>query len=163
VCAAADLEWVGVFVNQSVDRVLEFAKELDLSAVQLHGDETRQYVEDLRRGLGSRCEIWKACRVKDQVPRVEETGADKLLLDAFKPGMRGGTGQRFDWSILEGRNLENTVLSGGLEPGNARDADAKQAFALDVNSGVEERPGIKSEKLLNQFFGELRGEGRRGR
>jgi indole-3-glycerol phosphate synthase/phosphoribosylanthranilate isomerase len=163
VCGAADLEWVGVFVNEPVGRVLEFAKELDLSAVQLHGDETRQYVEDVRTGLETRCEIWKACRVQDEVPSVEETGADRLLLDAFTPGMRGGTGQRFDWSLLKDRRLDKIILSGGLKPGNAPDADANQAFALDVNSGVEERPGIKSEKLLGQFFGELRGQGRSGR
>ncbi len=160
---AADLDWVGVFVDQAVDKVREVVSELDLSAVQLHGDETRQYVEDLRAGLESGCEIWKAHRVQDRIPTVEETGADRLLLDTFKRGTRGGTGQRFDWALLKGCSLGNIILSGGLKPENAGDADAKQAFALDVNSGVEESPGIKSEKLLEQFFGELRGEGRSGR
>jgi indole-3-glycerol phosphate synthase/phosphoribosylanthranilate isomerase len=163
VCGAADLDWVGVFVNAPAGRVLKFARDLDLSAVQLHGDETREYVADLRRGLDPGCEIWKAYRVKDRFPTLDETGADRLLLDAFEPGMRGGTGQRFDWSLLEGRSLDKVILSGGLKPENAADADANLAFALDVNSGVEEAPGIKSEKLLSQFFATLRGEGRSGR
>ncbi|MCP4199927.1 MAG: bifunctional indole-3-glycerol-phosphate synthase TrpC/phosphoribosylanthranilate isomerase TrpF [Proteobacteria bacterium] len=163
VCAAADLAWVGVFVDEPVDRVRKLAEDLDLAAVQLHGDETREYVADLRNGLKPGCEIWKACRVKDQVPTVDATGADRLLLDAFKPGMRGGTGHRFDWSMLKGRSLDNIILSGGLNTENAVEADANQAFALDVNSGVEESPGIKSEKLLSRFFAALRGPGRSSR
>jgi indole-3-glycerol phosphate synthase/phosphoribosylanthranilate isomerase len=163
VCAAADLSWVGVFVDESVDRVRQLAEELELAAVQLHGDETCEYIAELRRGLKPGCEIWKACRVQDRVPTVDETGADRLLLDTFKPGVHGGTGQRFDWSLLAGRKLDNIILSGGLNTENAADADTHQAFALDVNSGVEERPGIKSEELLNRFFAALRGLGRSGR
>jgi indole-3-glycerol phosphate synthase/phosphoribosylanthranilate isomerase len=163
VCAAADLAWVGVFVDEPVDRVRKLVEDLDLAAVQLHGDETREYIADLRKGLKPGCEIWKVCRVKDRVPTVDATGADRLLLDAFKPGVRGGTGHRFDWSLLRGRSLDNIILSGGLKTENVVDADATQPFALDVNSGVEESPGIKSEKLLSRFFAALRGLGRSSR
>ncbi|MCP4601866.1 MAG: bifunctional indole-3-glycerol-phosphate synthase TrpC/phosphoribosylanthranilate isomerase TrpF [Proteobacteria bacterium] len=154
------LSWVGVFVNKNLNQVAQTARELRLSAVQLHGDETRDYVVDLKRQLEHGCEVWKACRVRDGFPTAKETGADRILLDTFSPNIRGGTGERFDWSILKNHDLSNVILSGGLSPDCAAEADAVGAFALDVNSGVEDAPGVKSTALLDRFFAALRGIGR---
>jgi len=149
------LNYVGVFVNQPVEEVARHAKELHLYAVQLHGEENADYIRDLRQKL-PQVEIWKAVRVQDTIPDPSDFGCDRVLLDAFSKDKRGGTGQRFDWSKLKGLDAEKYILSGGLAPANAREADEQRLWALDVNSGVESSPGIKSTELLQAFFQELR-------
>lgn len=161
--AGAPLRWAGVFVNEDPAEVATIARALDLDAVQLHGDESVDDVSATRAKLHDGCEIWKAVRVRRDVetPRLADTGADRLLLDAYRPEARGGTGARFDWSVAASHpDLERIVLAGGLTPDNAVIAGAVGAAVLDVNSGVEEAPGIKSPAKLNAFFAALRGTGR---
>ena len=161
--AAADLDWVGVFVNESPKIVVAVASDLGLAAVQLHGEEDAAYVGRLRAALPHGCEVWRAWRVRDRIPTLAETGADRLVLDTFAAGKRGGTGERFDWRLVDGHAEHDAmVLGGGLAPDNAAAADARGCWALDVNSGVEDAPGHKSERKLAAFFDELRGEGRGG-
>lgn len=154
------LDWVGVFVNEPPVRVASLAADLGLVAVQLHGDEDPAYVRTLRGLLGAGCEIWKACRVQDRVVTVAETGADRLLLDAHVDGQRGGTGQTFDWTLV-GDDARSVVLAGGLSAKNAARASGLGPWALDVSSGVERSPGVKSRARLRDFFDALRGQGRR--
>ena len=152
--AAAPLNWVGVFVNADPDEIARTARELGLAAVQLHGEESAEAV----RALDVPCEVWKAVRVQDRVPTLAETGADRLSLDAFSPEARGGTGKRFDWRLpAEHPERERLVLGGGLDPDNVAEADALGVWALDVNSGVEEAPGIKSPAKLEALLAALRG------
>ena len=97
-------------------------------------------------------------------PRLSETGADRLVLDAYHPEARGGTGTRFDWRLAADHpDRAHIVVAGGLTPLNAPIADAVGAGMLDVSSGVEEKPGIKSRARLGAFFGALRGTGRERR
>lgn len=152
---AAPLQWVGVFVNESAMRVAETAREIGLDAVQLHGDEDRDFVNSLRSLLPDGTEIWKALRVRDEAPDLVGTGADCILLDTFAEDARGGTGHSFDWSLID--EPSRIILSGGLNPENAARADALGARMLDVNSGVETSPGIKDPQKLNAFFTALRG------
>jgi indole-3-glycerol phosphate synthase/phosphoribosylanthranilate isomerase len=153
---AAPLQWVGVFVNAPQEAVVASAASLNLSAVQLHGDESPAQVSALRAALPASCEVWKAVRVRDAVPTPEGwPGADRLLLDTYHPGARGGTGERFDWSLLT--DPTQVVLAGGLGPRNLAEADALGAWALDLNSGVESAPGIKDAQLLEQALAALRG------
>jgi indole-3-glycerol phosphate synthase / phosphoribosylanthranilate isomerase len=159
--AEPGLRWVGVFVNERPSEVARLAATLGLSAVQLHGEEDQLYVGGLRRLLPADCAVWKAWRVGDRIPRLGETGADRLVLDARAPGARGGTGQRFDWSLLDGHpERDQLVLAGGLSPDNAAEADGQGTWALDVNSGVEDAPGIKNGAKLRAFAAALRGRGR---
>lgn len=154
---AASLDWAGVFVNASVEQVTDAVRGLSLSAVQLHGDETPEYIESLRASVPDFVEIWKSVSVGEKRPKLDGTGADKVLLDTASAKMRGGTGRRFDWKLIEDADLSRTVLSGGLCPKSAKDADSIGAFALDVNSGVEDAPGKKSPEKLSRFFAALRG------
>jgi indole-3-glycerol phosphate synthase/phosphoribosylanthranilate isomerase len=161
--AAAPLRWAGVFVNDRPTEIAKLARALDLDAVQLHGDESPEEVAATRDRLHDGCEIWKAVRVRRDVPvpRLAETGADRLLLDAYHRDARGGTGARFDWSVAASHpDLDRVVLAGGLSPDNAIIADAVGAGLLDVSSGVEDAPGIKSPAKLGAFFESLRGTGR---
>lgn len=154
---AVDLKWVAVFVNESRERVAKLAKSLNLFAVQLHGDEDAAYIQSLREELPN-CEIWKAVQVKDSLPELSDFGADKILLDAFSKGARGGTGHSFDWSLLETRDdRDNYILAGGLNPENAPYADLWACFALDVNSGIESAPGLKDPQKIEALFCALRG------
>lgn len=154
---AAPLRWVGVFVQAPIEKVASLSRDLNLAAVQLHGDEDEDYTRTLRKQLPSECEIWKAFRVDDQLPVLEQEGVDRFLLDGFDPVLRGGTGRSFDWELLNGRDRGRLILSGGLNPANAARADRIGAFLLDVNSGVEQAPGIKDHIRLQRFFRELRG------
>ena len=159
--AASPLRLVGVFVDATPDEILEAVFELALVAVQLHGDESPDFVRTLRASLPPGCEIWKAVRVLDRIPTPEETAADRLLLDAYHPDARGGTGTKFDWGLLAAYpRKDQAILAGGLDPESAAAADAQAMYALDVNSGVETAPGEKSERLLEAFFSALRGEDR---
>lgn len=156
------LRWVGVFVNQKPAVVGGIAGRLQLSAVQLHGEETAADVMAVRRALPEGCEVWKAVRVRDRIPRVAETGADRIVLDTWRSDRRGGTGERFDWNLLSSwPDRDRALLSGGLTPELAAAAGATGTWGLDVNSGVEEQPGHKSAERLQAFFHALRGTGRK--
>lgn len=167
-CRASELQWAGVFVNESVARVAATAHDLDLAAVQLHGDETSEYVSCLRPMLPPSCEIWKALRVRTamaaatpQATTTTATGAERLLLDTFVHGRQGGTGTAFDWNLIpEGPVREHMILAGGVAANNVAVADKLGMWALDVSSGVEEAAGIKSHERLSELFGVLRGRGR---
>lgn len=155
--AAGPLPLVGVFVNEPIERIIELAGRLALAAVQLHGEETAGQVAALRTALPPATEVWKAVRVADRIA-FEATAADRVLLDARHPSLRGGTGQRFDWQLLQGiAARDRLVLAGGLDPDNVREAQRLGFGVLDVSSGVESAPGVKDAARLDAFFGALRG------
>jgi len=158
---SAPLRWVGVFVNAGPEEILATVAELRLAAVQLHGEESAAAVAALRRALPAAVEVWKAVRIQDRVPRLAETGADRMLLDTWRGDRRGGTGERFDWTLLDGHpDKEQLILSGGLTPEVAAAAESTGCFGLDVNSGVEDAPGLKSPSRIAAFFAARRGTGR---
>ena len=161
IAASAPLRWTGVFVNAPAREIVETALDVGLGAVQLHGEESRAEVAELRATLPGAVEVWKAVRIRDRVPTLDETGAHRMVLDTWRGDRRGGTGERFDWRLLaDYPDKAHAVLSGGLDPGVAAAAEAVGCWGLDVNSGVEERPGIKSPERLREFFAARRGTGR---
>lgn len=151
---AAPLDWVGVFVDEEPGTVAELATTLGLAAVQLHGDESEQQLGSLRRRLPPTVEIWKAIRVGDRSPDVSPGRlADRVLFDTARTDRRGGTGAAFDWSLVARLpGADRAILSGGLGPGNLALAMATGFDFFDVNSGVEDRPGIKSAAALRHLF-----------
>lgn len=156
--ADSPLRLVGVFVNDQAERIAALAHELQLAAVQLHGEERPAAIRSLRTQLPAGCEIWKAVRVQKDIPHPDPFAADRLLLDTFAGGQRGGTGQTFDWEMLKAYSDKSRfILAGGIRPENVRDAHAVGCGMLDVNSGVETAPGVKDESLLRQLFAALRG------
>lgn len=158
---SAGLSQVGVFRNGRVDVIASLAREYGLDAVQLHGSCADDQVLQLRRVLPGKTEIWGAVGVDIGSGGLEDApleSLERVVFDASVRGRSGGTGERFDWSLLaDWADLDwRAVLAGGLNPGNARAADAVGAWALDVNSGVEDAPGVKSEDKLQRFFDALR-------
>ena len=167
IAAASPLSMVGVFVNDAPEKIARLARELKLAAVQLHGEESAAYVSALRAQLPAECEIWKAVRVEAAAhleaylqALLAETGADRLLLDAFSASARGGTGSRFDWTLLKSLPeslLSRLIVAGGLSPENVVEAHRLGCYAMDVNSGVELSPGQKDAARMQRLFSRLRG------
>lgn len=149
---AAPLRYVGVFRNAPASDIAATVDKLGLSAVQLHGSEDQAGIDELRALLPAHVEIWKALSVSDALPARDLNHVDKYVLD----NGQGGTGQRFDWSLLNGQALGNVLLAGGLSPDNCVDAAKSGCAGLDFNSGVESQPGIKDASKLASVFQTLR-------
>jgi len=142
---------VGVFRDEPAEKVADVATLLGLHAVQLHGREDADYVQALRRELAPSCEIWTALSVGRDP--LESRGGDRLLFD----NGNGGSGRSFDWSLVEGHpELSRAIVAGGIGPDNAPAARQLGAYAIDVGSGVEERPGRKSPDKIAALFEALR-------
>lgn len=150
--AAAPLQYVGVFRNAEIADVCDKASRLMLAAVQLHGGEDLAYVDALRAALPAQVQIWKALSVGETLPARDYRSVDKYVLD----NGQGGSGQRFDWSLLQGQALDNVLLAGGLGADNCVEAAKAGCAGLDFNSGVESQPGIKDARLLASVFSTLR-------
>jgi indole-3-glycerol phosphate synthase/phosphoribosylanthranilate isomerase len=153
--AGAPLEWVGVFADHSPGEVAAAAADLELTAVQLHGHETDDQVAAVRQRLPAATALWKAERIRTSIP--PRGHADRLVLDGWSEERLGGTGNRFEWSLLD-HYPERTevVLAGGLRSGNVAAAAALGTWMLDASSGVESAPGRKDPGLLGDFFRQRR-------
>jgi phosphoribosylanthranilate isomerase len=155
-------ELVGVFVNAPLDEVAQLADRCGLTMLQLHGDEGPAYCREAARRTG--CRVMKAVRVKDaaSIRRIESfREADLHMLDAHAPGLRGGTGRSFDWSLAaRHRSKVPVVLSGGLGPDNVADAIAAvHPYAVDSASGTEAEPGVKDPAKVEAFVAAARAAG----
>lgn len=142
---------VGLFVNADAGFVNGLADTLQLDLLQFHGDETPEYCNNFSRP-------WlKVLRVKPEFDLQAEIrafdSAAGILLDAWDPHEFGGTGRVFDWQQLKDLDCSHLILAGGLNPDNVRDAIIKvRPWAVDVSSGVESAPGIKSAALVTSFM-----------
>src|SRR5206468_1655657 len=120
----------------------------------LHGGEGPAFCREVGRRTG--CQVIKALRVRStaDVRAAEAFRTDFHLLDAYRPGTPGGTGESFDWELLAGRRSEvPLILAGGLTPENVTEGvSAAHPYAVDVASGVESEPGIKDHGLMAAFF-----------
>ena len=149
---------VGVFVNEVPERIQHLADEVGLDYVQLHGDEAPKVVADLREGG---LQVIKALRVRDakSLERMEDYGADFYLLDAYSDKVRGGTGERFDWSVAKASTgYANILISGGLTPENVRAAiEFFEPYGVDASSSLEDAPGIKNDERVWRFVDAAKG------
>jgi phosphoribosylanthranilate isomerase len=155
---------VGVFANMRPATIIRAAAIVGFAEVQLHGEEAP---DTLRRLAGLR--VLKALRVRDrtfvdQLLTFAQAGAAGIVLDAFSPESRGGTGKRFDWDLLAGLDatlsrseLPPLILAGGLTPDNVKAGIRRvRPWGVDVSSGVESEPGVKSPEKLARFVAAVR-------
>ena len=136
----------GIFVNETVETVLEISDNIGLDYVQLHGDEDSCYLAKINTNY---------CKVVRGLDDVENfPDSEFFLIDSKNEVSLGGTGELSNWK--EARKIATTkklMLAGGLNPDNIIDAITQvNAYAYDVNSGIEDSPGIKNSEKMKQLF-----------
>jgi phosphoribosylanthranilate isomerase len=152
-------EVAGVFVNAPLDEIARVSERVGLTLVQLHGDEGPVFCAEVARRTGARTIKAAPMRGAFTLHDLERFRTSFHLLDGHAPGQRGGTGARFDWTLVSRRRSRvPLIVGGGLDASNVREAiAATHPYAVDVASGVESEPGIKDPERLRAFLDELRG------
>ena len=148
-----DISKVGVFVNHDKAFIEEAIRSVSLNIIQLHGDETPGFCNQFD------VPVFKAVRIKNEASLsvMDQYNVAGFLLDTFSNKQYGGTGETFDWSLLNEQIDTPIILSGGLNPDNILDAiDSVNPAAIDVNSGVELSPGKKDHQKINLLFENLK-------
>lgn len=152
----AYVQAVGLFVNSHADEIQAILNKIPLDILQFHGDETPEQCQAIAQQVGRRW--YKAIQVKPDLDAVAEiqgyrdAGASAVLLDAWHPDLKGGTGHSFDWDTFPKLNIP-LILAGGLNPDNIEQAIlTTQAYAVDVSGGVESAKGIKDQQLIERFM-----------
>lgn len=155
---------VGVFVNEIIEKIVEISEKSDLNSIQLHGDENEDFILKLRQSLNEKIQIIKVIRIGNQT--IEElqnninrqpTANNYLLFDTDSKAF-GGTGNTFDWQILNQLKINKPYfLSGGISLENVGESNKliQQPFALDVNSKFETEPGIKDVEKIKRLYEKL--------
>ena len=145
----------GLFVDAAPDFVATVLKQVPLQLLQFHGDESLAYCESFARPY------MKAIRMRPELDVsaviAEFPSASGILLDAYRPGVPGGTGETFDWARVPRGLSKPLVLAGGLSPVNVAEAiRATQVYGVDVSGGVESAPGKKDHDKITSFINNAR-------
>lgn len=145
-----EIKTVGVFVNETLENLVSIAKEANLDAVQLHGDEDEAFIQSLKERTN--VEVWKAVQIRSAADAEAwiDSRADMLLFDAYHKDERGGTGEVFDWSCLD--EFERPfMLAGGIDSTNvARAIRTVRPYGIDISSGIE-TDGVKDDEKIKAF------------
>jgi len=147
---------VGVFVNESPQRIKEIVARCALGAVQLHGDEPAEVLEELGRVV-----VVRALRLRgeEDLELIDAWPQPWVLIEPFSPEARGGTGKELDLNLAARacQRGKRIILAGGLSPENVGQAVRRvRPYAVDVSSGVEAAPGRKDPHKLARFFAAVR-------
>lgn len=155
------IKTVGVFVNESLEKVISTTLVANLDVIQLHGDETKEYILDLKNKLKNSPSlkdtlVWKAIRVKGEKDIIsgDKLPVDCLLLDSFSKQSYGGTGKTIDLDIIKNSTIKNQFfLAGGLNIDNILNTLSEVSpYGVDISSGVETdgfKDKNKIEKIIN--------------
>lgn len=145
-----EIKTVGIFVNETLENLVTIAKEINLDAVQLHGDEDEAFIQSLKERTN--VEVWKAVQIRSAADAEAwiDSSADMLLFDAYHKDERGGTGEVFDWSCLD--EFERPfMLAGGIDSTNvARAIRTVRSYGIDISSGIE-TDGVKDNEKITAF------------
>lgn len=152
----AYVQTVGLFVNASLEDILSTLAKAPVDILQFHGDESAQECAQIAKHVQRRW--YKAIQMKPnldimtEIERYQDAGASAILLDAWHPELKGGTGHSFDWSMFPKLSIP-LILAGGLNPQNIQQAiEQTQPFAVDVSGGVEVAKGIKDHQQIKMFM-----------
>lgn len=147
------ITYVGLFVNESPVKVKEIAEKCRLDALQFHGEESPEYCRQFDR------KVIKVFRIKNEdsfkmIAQYQEV--DAYLMDAYKEGVPGGTGEVVNWDLVVQAAVKfdkPLILAGGLTLDNVAEAvDKVKPYAVDVSSGIEKEPGKKDHKKMEEFI-----------
>ena len=152
----AYVQIVGLFVNATADEITQILEHVPLDMLQFHGEESAEQCQQI--ALQTKRRWYKAIQVKPELDIIkaiksyQHAGASAVLLDAWHPELKGGTGHQFDWAQFPKLNVP-LILAGGLKPENIEDAiKTTRAYAVDVSGGVESAKGIKDQQLIEHFM-----------
>lgn len=151
----APLRYVGVFQNQAVEFVAKIAKQLELFAVQLHGNEDRSYIQHLAQQLEGKTQIWQALSIDTQATEFyfeDNPQVARFVLDSRVGNQQGGTGKPFNWEIIPTALKQKALLAGGIQPENLDLALQQGCLGVDLNSGIEQSKGVKDHTKLTACF-----------
>ena len=150
------VQTVGLFVNATATEIQDILKISPVDILQFHGDESPKQCHTIAQTVGRRW--YKAIQVKPdldviaEIQAFQQEGASAVLLDAWHPELKGGTGHSFDWTQFPKLDIP-LILAGGLKPDNIEDAiQTTGAYAVDVSGGVESAKGIKDQQLIERFM-----------
>jgi phosphoribosylanthranilate isomerase len=152
---------VGVFVNMELHETAAIIRHCRLGYAQLHGSESPEYCRDLACNTAP-CRLLKAFRVGSHSTAAEiapyNDCVQGFLLDTFQKSAVGGTGESFDWSIIDRLHLARPLLlAGGLGVDNIRTAlESVRPYGVDANSGLETAPGVKDHSHIRRFITSVR-------
>lgn len=151
---------VGVFVNESLENIIQISEKANLDFIQLHGDEDENFISALRKKLLPQVQIIKVIRIgqpsADELQKIidnQPSAVNYLLFDTDSKSF-GGTGNSFEWNILNDLKIEKPFfLSGGISLENIHQVSKinTQPFALDINSKFETEPGTKDLLKIKKF------------
>lgn len=154
ICAAAKplLTTVAVVVDPDRHLIDRLVHEIGVDRIQFHGDESHDQCERCPRPYYKVLRVRKQSQLERQLADYPNTRA--FLLDTYVKGVPGGTGETFDWTLIDWAKMNRPViLAGGLTPENVYDAVMSvRPYAVDVSSGVEIKPGIKGANKVNEFI-----------
>ena len=157
----SNVDKIGVFANANSIAITDLVAQTNLTGIQLHGDESPEFCQELRQSL-PHIELIKALRIKTLESLAQVNSyldcVDSLLLDAYHPQLLGGTGKTLNWEILQefSPNIP-WLLAGGLRAENVLLALSKlNPSGIDLSSGVERSPGDKDLDKVTQLFQRLR-------
>ncbi len=155
---------VGVFVNDDAETINHVVKRTGINYVQLHGDESPEIISQINapciKAFRVRDESWLS-EVKSWLAGVTmHSNLAAVLLDAYDPDARGGTGRRFQWDLVADARtagamvgIDPIILAGGLDSSSVSSAiDLIKPWAVDVASGVESAPGVKDFRKVESFI-----------
>ncbi|MFT4021210.1 MAG: phosphoribosylanthranilate isomerase [Acinetobacter sp.] len=152
----AYVQIVGLFVNATAIEIQNVLDQVPVDVIQFHGEETPQQCQDIANQTKRRW--YKAIQVKpdldviNEIQRYQQAGASAILLDAWHPDLKGGTGLQFDWSQFPKLDIP-LILAGGLTPDNVQEAiQQTRPYAVDVSGGVESSKGIKDQQRIERFM-----------
>lgn len=156
ICAALPpfITVVALFVDESRSVIERVCSELPVSLLQFHGDESEQQC------TGFPIPYIKAIKIRTDTDLADAElkfkTAQAILVDTYKKGVAGGTGELFDWSLLPALHVKPLILAGGLVPENVESAiRTVKPYAVDVSGGVEFSKGIKDHEKVSQFIKEV--------
>ena len=147
---------VGVFVNETVEKITEISEKAKLNFIQLHGDEDEEFILSLSQRLSKDVKIIKVFRVGTQYLKLETWNLEQIDYFLFDTDSKafGGTGKSFDWQILNEIEIPKPYfLSGGISPENLENLKIlnQKPLVLDINSKFETEPGIKDLEKIKTF------------
>jgi phosphoribosylanthranilate isomerase len=146
---------VGVFVDATEDQVHRVLAAVPLGLLQFHGDEPPEFCAHFGQPYIKAVRVRPGADLLQYAARYPDAAA--LLLDAYRPGVPGGTGETFDWNLIPAQLKCRIVLSGGLTPVNVgAGIEQVRPWAVDVLSGVEAAPGLKNGQLIRRFAAAVR-------